>query len=414
MNRQKASWWLSQVPGWGAVRIGQLLEIFESPEAIYEEVRQAVCRHQEADRFWQQIHNRAVLQVFQGKGQPERWHIMKNNVSELMKAVSDYPRLSENYDRWIEGGGGFVTALEPEYPKRLLPYTDRPFALYYKGRLPQENRGTAAVVGARACSFYGRKYARIYARELAENGVQIISGLACGIDSEGHAGALESGIRGCTYAVLGCGPDICYPKEEEPVYERILSQGGGILSEYAPGTTPMPRYFPMRNRIISGLADCVLVMEARKRSGSLITVDLALDQGKEIFALPGRVGDGLSEGCLQLIRNGAGILTNCEDVLDFINGLPGMEKGENTTISQKGEERDVTEQSPCTLENPAAPSARKMILELLDTGEKNIDALVAQTGFPLSNIQQEILELLLEDQIEEISVGCYVRKNLRP
>jgi DNA processing protein len=170
----------------------------------------------------------------------------------------------------------------------------------------------------------------------------------------------------------------------------------------------------MRNRIISGLADCVLVMEARKRSGSLITVDLALDQGKEIFALPGRVGDGLSEGCLQLIRNGAGILTNCEDVLDFINGLPGMEKGENTAMPQEGEERDVTEQSPCTSGNPAVSSARKKILELLDTGEKNIDALVAQTGFPLSNIQQEILELLLEDQIEEISVGCYVRKNLRP
>ena len=188
------------------------------------------------------------------------------------------------------------------YPERMRPYPDMPAGIYTKGRLPFEGVPSAAIVGARACSVYGRVQARRYARELAAAGVQIISGLATGVDAAAHEGALEGG--GVTFAVLGCGVDICYPKENYPLMRRMLEHGGGILSEFEPGEEPAAWHFPQRNRIISALADLVLVVEARKRSGSLITADYALEQGKSVYALPGRVNDPLSEGCNRLIAQG--------------------------------------------------------------------------------------------------------------
>ena len=158
---------------------------------------------------------------------------------------------------------------QPEYPEKLKAYDHMPEKLYIKGRLPDPERPCAAVVGARMCSPYGRIQAFQYAKTLAEAGVQIISGMATGIDSEGHRGALAGGMP--TWAVLGNGPDVCYPAANRNLYERILREKGGILSEYPPGTQPRNYHFPARNRILSALSDLVLVVEAKEKSGVLFT-----------------------------------------------------------------------------------------------------------------------------------------------
>ena len=150
-----------------------------------------------------------------------------------------------------------------EYPERMMPFSDMPEGIYVKGRLPRDDRPSAAIVGGRVCSAYGREQARRFAREMAASGVQIISGLASGIDAAAHEGALEGG--GTTFAVLGCGVNICYPRENYPLMRKILGQKGGVLSEFPPGERPLAWHFPQRNRLISALADLVLVVEARKK-----------------------------------------------------------------------------------------------------------------------------------------------------
>lgn len=416
-KEKTASWWLANIPGWGAVRIHQILKLLGSPEAVWNQVNQAARDHVGPDAFWEELQRRSVSQLWQeGMDQPwGRWIITGENIAALLQSVPEYERSREAYERWIESGGGFVTWEDQAYPDRLRPYPDCPFALYYRGRLPEEKRGSAAVIGARACSQYGRRYARSYARELAANGIQIISGLAYGIDSEGHLGALESGVRGSTWAVMGGGPDVCYPKEHESLYDRILDQGGGILSEYAPGVRPLPRHFPMRNRIISGLSDCVLVMEARRKSGSLITVDLALDQGKEVFALPGRVGDALSEGCLQLIEGGAGILTDCREVLRCVGMRHPEEKRPKTEDGgDSGGQHDRGDAANQIPVRTAGSRAMGLVWDALEEGGQSTEELLTRTGLSLSEVREVILELLLEDRIEEVTVGYYLRKNLRP
>ncbi|CBL18447.1 DNA-processing protein DprA [Ruminococcus sp. SR1/5] len=200
------------------------------------------------------------------------------------------------------------------YPARLQELPGMPKQLYYIGRFPDDDKPTAAIVGARLCSPYGRIQAFNYGKFLSEHGVQVISGMAAGIDAEGHKGALEGGTP--TFAVLGNGVDICYPSSSRGIYRRIPEKNGGIISEYEPGTKGRAYYFPARNRIISGLADLVLVVEAKEKSGSLITATCALEQGKMVYAIPGAVNDALSRGCHKLIYDGAGIAYSPEILLD--------------------------------------------------------------------------------------------------
>ncbi len=211
-----------------------------------------------------------------------------------------------------------VTVMNNDYPARLRGIADAPILLYVKGNLPREDKPAVAIIGARACSAYGKAVARSFAGELAAKGVQIISGMARGIDGIGQESALNAG--GDTFAVLGNGADICYPKEHRGLYDAILARGG-IISEYLPGTEPQPAFFPERNRIISGLSDLVLVVEARKRSGTYITVTQALEQGREVYAVPGRVTDALSHGCNVLIRDGAGIADSVNSIMEALAGI---------------------------------------------------------------------------------------------
>ena len=190
------------------------------------------------------------------------------------------------------------------YPQRLLQIHNPPKCLYVRGRLPDEKKPAVAIVGARKCSSYGKEMAQWFAGELAGAGVQIISGMARGVDGIAQRAALAA--SGESFGVLGCGTDVCYPKENKDLYE-LLQKQGGILSEYVNGTQPLPGLFPARNRIISALADIVLIIEAKEQSGTLITADYALEQGKDVYVLPGRLTDALSMGCNRLIAQGAGL-----------------------------------------------------------------------------------------------------------
>ncbi len=217
-----------------------------------------------------------------------------------------------------------ILLADREYPRRLLEIPQAPKQLYVRGKLPEEGVPSVAVIGARDCSYYGQEVAKRLGRLFGENGIQVISGMARGIDGIGQQAALQAG--GSSFAVLGCGADICYPRQNQDLYDRLCKQGG-VISEYEWGTPPRAGYFPPRNRIVSGLADAVIVVEARKKSGTLITVDMALEQGKEVYAVPGRLVDDLSSGCNYLIKNGAGILLDMEEFMEELWKQYRMKRG---------------------------------------------------------------------------------------
>ncbi len=261
----------------------------------------------------------------------------RNSLQVLLQERKQEPERIE--EELKKAGVRFVAALEERFPQKLKEIPDPPFGIYFKGRMPEENEPAAAIIGARLASGYGREQARRFGRRIGARGIAVISGMARGIDGIAQKAALDAG--GKSYAVLGCGVDICYPEENRDLYEQLL-QEGGVLSEYPPGTFPDARLFPPRNRIISGLSDLVLVIEARKKSGTLITVDMALEQGREVYALPGRVSDALSDGCNRLIRQGAGAATCPEDILEFFFGtgdrdcVKAEQKAEENTAGRKG------------------------------------------------------------------------------
>ncbi len=203
------------------------------------------------------------------------------------------------------------------FPELLGAIFDPPPFLYVRGGGDPQllGRRSVAVVGARSCSAYGSQVARMLGRELAAAGLVVVSGLARGIDGEAHRGALEAG--GCTVAVLGCGIDRDYPASHAQLSRRIEEQGL-VVSEYEAGVEPAPWRFPARNRIIAGLSEAVVVVEARERSGALITADFALDEGREVFAVPGEITSSLSAGTNALLKLGAAPLTSPNDVLEAL------------------------------------------------------------------------------------------------
>ncbi len=280
---------------------------------------------------------------------------------------------------------------DEDYPERLQILPDRPDKIYVLGELPG-NRPSVAIVGARMCSHYGRIQAHAFGRALAEAGIQVISGMALGIDCYAQEGALDGG--GKTFAVLGCGADICYPKSNFSTYTEIQKHGG-ILSEEEPGTLPLSYNFPKRNRIISALSDIVLVVEAREKSGSLITVDFALEQGKTVFALPGRVGDTLSDGCNHLIAQGAGIACSPQAIL--------QEFGMGDFISETGNRQK--EQKIKGLSPEAAKICRAIYCE-----QRTLDELLKLFSFGTQKTAAALLELQIADLVEEDAGHIYVKK----
>jgi DNA processing protein len=272
-------------------------------------------------------------------------------------------RLREQGVRWIARD-------DPAFPPLLGAIHDPPPGLFIRGEADIDVlRGpTVAVVGARACSPYGSHVARMLGRELAAAGLVVVSGLARGVDGEAHRGALDAG--GTTIAVLGCGIDRDYPAAHRELAGRVRATGL-VLSEYAPGVEPAPWRFPARNRVIAGLSAVTIVVEARDRSGALITADLALEEGREVFAVPGEITSALSAGTNDLLKLGATPLTRSEDVLDLF-GLVGGDT-------------DVVE---------VGPAAAK-VLERLRDGPASPDELVRSTGLDAGSLAAALTELEL-------------------
>ena len=277
---------------------------------------------------------------------------------------------------------------DKEYPKRLRDYKGMPREIYTLGELPDERIPIVAIVGARMCSPYGRHHAFTYAKLLAQHGVQVVSGMALGIDGAAHEGALAG--CGNTYAVLGCGADVCYPARNRKLYNQIIDNGG-IISELPAGSQPLRRNFPMRNRIISAMADVVLVIEAKNKSGSLITADFAMEQGKTVLALPGRVNDELSRGCNRLISQGAGIAYGVESVLAELN-MRYILKKENQQKNEIG-----------------LATTKKLVYSCVDLTPKDLHSIMEDVPGTVAEISKILLELQLEGKVFEPFKNYYVR-----
>lgn len=223
-------------------------------------------------------------------------------------------------EKLMKGCYDVITLDDSDYPPMLKEIGQSPYVLFYRGRLEALQHLCLAIVGSRRASPYGRKIARELAQNLAAEGIVVVSGMARGIDSEAHQGAIDG--NGETVAVLGCGVDVIYPPENRKLYEKIQEQGV-IISEFVPGTPPEAYNFPRRNRIISGLSRGVVVVEARQKSGALITADFALEQGRDVFAIPGPVSSETSQGTNNLIKQGAKLASSVQDVLEeYILPLP--------------------------------------------------------------------------------------------
>lgn len=290
----------------------------------------------------------------------------------------------DNWNRCERGEFQFVSCKNPNYPTALLEIEDYPFGIFWKGELPCDKRPTVAIVGARKSTIYGREMAYKIAMELAQNQVSIISGLAAGIDAAGHRGCIDGG--GNTFGVLGCGIDKIYPKENFSLYQQMEATGG-ILTEYCPGTAPLPVLFPRRNRIISALANIVVVLEAKEHSGSLITVDFALEQGKEIGAMPGRPCDPLSIGCNRLIQQGAKCILGAEDILEELPGIL-ISSGKTSRVTQVKKDLGL------------APK-EKMVYSCLRLEPQFIDEILCQTELPVWEGIQILTELEIKGIIKQ-------------
>lgn len=261
-------------------------------------------RYKEPEKIW-----------YLDKKDLERLDINKENINKILDIY--YKQNIDNIMFYIKKNNIKVISInDKEYPESLKRIYDPPIVLYANGNLNLLNNKSIAIVGCRLCSVYGKIITKKLAYNLSEKNITIISGMARGIDSYAHIGALEA--KGSTIAVLGSGIDVIYPKENERLYYEIIRNNGLILSEYIVGTKPIPINFPRRNRIISALSNGVLVTEAKIRSGSFITVDFALEQGKEIFSVPGNINSANSEGTNSLIKQGAKLVTCVEDILDEI------------------------------------------------------------------------------------------------
>ncbi len=295
---------------------------------------------------------------------------------------------SKEYERFYQMGGSFVLYNEASFPKRLKDYDYHPFALFYLGELPKDDVLTVGIVGARKCSYYGEREAVRYGKTLAEAGVQIISGMAAGIDGIAQRSALSVG--GKSFAVVGTGIDICYPKCNKGLYEDLI-KNGGVISEFPIGIEALPHHFPMRNRNISALSDVLLIIEAKTKSGSLITADFAMEQGKDVYALPGTTTSELSKGCNQLIKQGAGILLSPEDFLQDLQ----LFRAQNNKNIIKNENLLV--------------NTEKLVYSCLDLVPLNLSEILNQTKLPLSEVQTALVALELKEIVREVAKNYYIR-----
>ena len=280
---------------------------------------------------------------------------------------------------------------DPDYPQMLKEIHDPPMILYIKGHDIQKKLTFIAMVGSRNSTHYGIKAAEKIGQGLARRGLGVVSGMARGIDSAAHWGCL--GGRGFTIAVLGTGIDVVYPKSNKKLFQKIIEKGA-VISEFPLGTPPEPKNFPIRNRMISGLSKAVVVVEATKRSGSLITASLALEQGRDVFAVPGSINSFKSTGCHFLIKQGARLIENSDDILD--------ELGLNYEYAPKTD----------TFKDPHLPpieESEKSVYDIIGDYPMHIDQIARQGNFKPGEISSILMKMELKGVIKQLPGKMFVR-----
>lgn len=381
MTDNNYAYMLHNIPGWGNKTLMRLIDEFGSCENIYNATEN-------------ELKTKVTVKQYEA----------------FLKAKKKWS-LEGEYEYLYNRGIDFYPYVSDKYPKRLKDIPDPPFALYCMGKLPDENRPSVSIIGARNSSEYGKYAAKLFGEKLAMSGVQIISGMARGVDGISQQSAIFAG--GSSFGVLGSGVDVCYPEENHSLYNSLITSGG-VISEYLPGTQPKPQYFPPRNRIISGLSDVVLVIEAREKSGTLITVDMALEQGREVFAVPGRICDSLSYGCNSLIRQGAGIASCAEDIVEYLrrNICDATMKIKESEDNNKGLKKNIDAES--SREALLNNDMQKCIYRELDfypqTTGVIFEKIIAQgLQMTVSEVMNALVELCLLGVASQNGMGFYKR-----
>lgn len=355
--------WLTSIEGFGLRNQLKLLEIFGCSRRIFEGSKDI------------------LLEAFQNLDRMEKraaTNILRKDLSTAQLIIK------ENEKQGIH----VVTIRDDQYPPRLLDIWDPPIVLYYKGDLQSRDKDAVAIVGARKATPYGKWVSESLGKKLADHGITVISGMAYGIDSASHKGALSGGGR--TLAVLGCGPDICYPSSNRQLMSAI-EENGAIISEFPPGTPPLASNFPRRNRIISGMARCMIVAEAGLSSGSLITAECALEQGKEVFAVPGNINSIYSIGTNKLIKDGATPLIRIADISLELGLENGKVEEEFLSTKLGRDERIIYE-------------------ALKDLGTTSADALCKKTGKSVSDVYALVTILEIKGIVETAQGKIFIAK----
>jgi DNA processing protein len=355
---------LSLTPGVGSTLMRRLLNQFKSPEAVFHASMKELLR-------------------IEGLGEKVAQGIRRG---PLEKIVEKELRLLK------ETGGRVITLMDEEYPKRLKDIYDPPALLYIRGELRIEDEFAIAIVGSRKTTPYGRWFTEKVSNELARHGVTIVSGMARGIDSLAHMGAVSGGGR--TIAVLGCGVDVIYPSENRNLFAKIIDHGA-VLSEFPMGSPPEGGHFPRRNRIISGLSLGVVVVQANEKSGSLITAGYALEQGREVFAVPGNVGTESSRGVHRLIKEGAKLVESSEDILEEI--LPQWKR-----------EREIAPE--VEIPGPKLTGEETVLYELLGETPWHIDAIIRESRLDPGKVSSLLLNLELKGLVSQWPGKCFSKK----
>jgi DNA processing protein len=354
---------LALTPGLGARTAGKLLREFGSPDAIFS----------------------ASLTALEGQRLPAAVAQALHSQRPLSDAAKELAQVQA-------AGCRLLTWDEPEYPARLKEIYDPPPLLYVRGNIELLSRHMISIVGARRPTPYGNQMAERISRDLADRGLVISSGLARGIDASAHKGALSS-TTGATIAVLGCGIDVVYPKENKKIFEQI-EQRGAIISEFPIGTFPAPQNFPIRNRIIAGMALGVVVVEGAQYSGSLITARLAMEFGREVFGVPGHVTKPSSFGPNQLIKQGAKLVTGWEDVVEE---LPTPVRAELMPVESASHEERAA-----LVEGSLSPIERPLYSLLSVDEARHVDDLVELSGLTSSEVLAALFDMELKSVIRQL------------
>jgi len=362
MTRTECYLALNSVRLIGPVRVRKLLAVFGSAEAILSKPADALAR-------------------VEGIGQA---------VADSVRAWDKSWSLTAELERMDALGLKVVDCEDKDFPEALREIYDPPLVLYYKGDLEAARRRGVAVVGSRHTSFYGTETAKKLAYQLAYVGLTVTSGLAKGIDTAAHQAALAA--KGRTVAVQGCSLDQIYPRENQFLAEKITEERGLLLSEFPLGTPPDKQTFPMRNRIVSGLSQGLLVVEAGKNSGALITARMALEQGRQVFAVPGRIDQSFAKGCHQLIKDGAKLVEGVEDILSEFEFLFP----------------DLPKETKAPLAEDLSPEELK-VHEALGLDELHVDILIRKSGLPSAVVSSTLLRLEMKRLVRSLPGRIFVR-----